>query len=290
MSLERGIRRKMQTFLKRVNYLPIFDPARWPRREFLGRLTGTLICAAFLIHRVLRFSHYTGRIPPFLRRLLDGSGVSGFHLGAADWHWIMWSVVWVIETGIFAVYILAFTTRSQARSVARGFMEVIFPLSIAALPVLITLTPMNFHDLWPPLLTAAGDYLYAHGMAVFSPLFWSWEPAFFLFLLIVICGGVINLIGLITLRRAFTIMSEAREFIHLGIFRLVRHPLYAGHFVMFFGYLMFHVYGFTLVLYVCFLAGQYLRARIEEAKLIEVFPEYEDYRRSTGMFLPRLRR
>ena len=290
MSLVVGTRRKMKAFLKKLNDLPVFDPTRWPQRELIGRLTGTLICAAFIIHRIMRFTHYTGRIPPFLRRFPEGLGVSVTHLGAADWHWIMWCTVWVIETGIFAGYILAFTTRTQARSIARGFMEVVFPLSVAALPVIITLTPMNFQRLWPPLLMTVGDRLAAHGLALLSPLFWNWEPVFFLFLAIVICGGAINLIGLITLRRAFTIMSEAREFIHRGIFKLVRHPLYAGHFVMFFGYLMFHLYGFTILLYLCFLAGQYLRARIEEDKLAEVFPEYEGYRRATGMFFPRLTR
>ncbi|MEN6474386.1 MAG: isoprenylcysteine carboxylmethyltransferase family protein [Syntrophaceae bacterium] len=280
----------MKALLKKLNDLPIFDPIRWPQRELLARLTGTIICTAFIIHRILKFTQYTGHIPPFLRHLADGFGLFGFHLGAADWHWIMWCAVWMIETGIFAGYILAFATRSQARSVARGFMEVVFPLSVAALPVVITLTPMNFQRLWPPLLMTVGDRLAAHGLAALSPLFWSWEPAFFLLLAIIICGGAINLIGLITLRRAFTIMSEARFFIHRGIFKLVRHPLYAGHFVMFFGYLMFHLYGITLLLYLCFLAGQYLRARIEEAKLVEVFPEYEGYRRATGMFFPRLKR
>lgn len=278
----------MKSLLKKLNDLPVFDPALWPQRELLARLTGTLICMAFIIHRILRFTQYTGHTPPFLRRSSGWFGGAGVHLGLSDWHWIMWSTVWVIETGIFAGYILAFTTRQPARSVARGFMQVVFPLGVAAMPVIITLTPMNFQSLWPPMLRTVGDRLAAHGLVKLSPLFWNWEPIFFVFLGIVILGGAINLVGLITLRRAFTIMSEARMFIHRGIFKRVRHPLYAGHFVMFFGYLMFHLYGFTLLLYLCFLAGQYVRARIEETKLATVFPEYEHYRRTTGMFWPRL--
>jgi len=37
-----------------------------------------------------------------------------------------------------------------------------------------------------------------------------------------------------------------------------------------------------------FIAGQVARARIEERKLAETFPEYVEYRRTTGMFFPRL--
>jgi protein-S-isoprenylcysteine O-methyltransferase Ste14 len=37
-----------------------------------------------------------------------------------------------------------------------------------------------------------------------------------------------------------------------------------------------------------FVAGQVFRARIEERKWAETVPEYEEYRRRTGMFFPRI--
>jgi protein-S-isoprenylcysteine O-methyltransferase Ste14 len=89
------------------------------------------------------------------------------------------------------------------------------------------------------------------------------------------------------MRKAFTITSEARIFIRHGIFSKVRHPLYTGHFIMFFGYMMFHLYWYTALLYCLFVLGQYIRSRIEERKLLGVFPEYAGYMRETGMFLPR---
>ena len=200
--------------------------------------------------------------------------LSGIHLGSSDWHWIMWFLVWIIETCIFAGYILAFISRSEARSVANGFMEVVFPLIIAALPLAITITPMNFRSIWPDLLHSPD---YAHT-----------NPAFFFILFVITCGGVINLSGLITLRKAFTIMSEARVLVRQGMFSIIRHPLYTGYFIMFFGYLLFHLYWYTCILYILFVIGQYVRARIEEGKLMSAFPEYADYMRSTGMFFPRL--
>jgi hypothetical protein len=39
--------------------------------------------------------------------------------------------------------------------------------------------------------------------------------------------------------------------------------------------------------YVATLLGHVVRARIEERKLTAVYPEYEDYRQTTGMFLPK---
>ncbi len=285
----------MKAFLRKFNDLPIFDPGLWPRRELTARLAGISICTAFVIHRVFRFGRYTGAAPPFLEHMAGAirgeQSLSGIHLGPGDRHWIMWFLVWVIETGIFTGYILAFMSRREAKSVAKGFMEVVFPVVIAALPIVITVTPMNFRDVWPPFLQYMAGYLSSAGFkdtGAFSAVS-GWEPAFFVFLAIILFGGMINLVGLFTLRRAFTIMSEARMLIRRGIFSVIRHPLYAGHFVMFFGYLLFHLYWYTCILYVVFLAGQYLRARIEEAKLLSVFPEYAGYMESAGMFFPRLR-
>ena len=274
----------MKAFLHKLNDLSVFDPSLWPGRELLARFSGITACAAFLVHRALRFSSYTGELPPALRQWPD------MQLGPGEWHWLMWCTVWVIETGIFAGYILAFMTRGEARSVARGFMEVVFPFIVAAIPLAITLTPMNFRDTWPPFLRYLGEGLPApfRGGEWVVPVLGNWEGAFMLFLVIIISGGVINLIGLITLRKAFTIMSEARSLVRHGIFSKVRHPLYAGHFVMFFGYLMFHIYWYTAVLYALFVIGQCIRVGIEERKLAGVFPEYAAYAESTGMFFPRM--
>jgi len=64
--------------------------------------------------------------------------------------------------------------------------------------------------------------------------------------------------------------------------------MYAAHFVIFLCVLLQRFAPLTLGLYVLFVAGQIVRARIEERKLAATFPEYEAYRRTTGMFFPRL--
>jgi len=256
----------------------------------LAGAVGVTACLAFVAHRIFRFNRYTGDLPPFLKQFPASIDL---RFTLVDWHWLMWLSVWIIETGILTGYMVAFTSRTGAKSVARGFMEVVFPMIIAGLPFLIVLTPMNFNRVWPPAIGALKDFLYnqtvsANFKAAF--LLQSWEPVFFLFLTVIIVGGAINLLGLLSLRKAFTITAEARLLIRQGLFKYIRHPLYAGHFVMFAGYLLFHLYWYTVMLYLIFLGGQYLRARMEERKLMSVFSEYADYRRDTGMFVPKIGR
>lgn len=175
----------------------------------------------------------------------------------------------MVETAIFLGYIAAYFTRKDAVGVARGVMETVFPFVVAGIPVLISLTPYNLPER-VPFISFRHFYYYTGIM------------------MLILSGGLINLVGLLTLRRSFTIMSEAREVITTGIFRWVRHPLYTGHFIMFFGSLCLRLHAYTLVLYILFAAGQVLRAGIEEKKLIRFFPEYRHYQEKTGMFFPKL--
>lgn len=177
--------------------------------------------------------------------------------------------VWLIETGIFVGYIAAYASRVRAVSVADGFMEVAFPIIVAAIPILISLAPCTLPR-WAPLDSPLHPYAYLIVMGL------------------IILGGLINLIGLLTMRRAFTIMTEARTLVTTGIFNRMRHPLYTGHFIMFFGSLLLRLHGYAVVMYLLFAAGQVVRANMEERKLTQVFPEYADYKKGTGMFWPKI--
>ena len=185
---------------------------------------------------------------------------------------LLWGVklaVWLVETGIYLGYIAAYASRAKAVQIARGFMETAFPVIVAGLPVLISLMPYSLPR-WAPY--ASPRHLY-YNLGITC---------------LILLGGLINLIGLLTLRRAFTIMSEARELIVHGIFRWVRHPLYTGHFIMFLGSLLLRLHPVSVGIYLLFCIGQFMRARIEERKLRTAFSDYEDYQRRTGMFFPKL--
>jgi protein-S-isoprenylcysteine O-methyltransferase Ste14 len=275
--------------LRRLNDLAIFDPARWPAREILARTFGCLAVSAFLIRRILQLPSFPGviaevrwaqpwfaqfsQLPSFLTAPTFDLEIYYSYYGYAREQiralWTMRALIWLVETGILLAYIVAFLTRKKARSVARGFMETVFPLLLGLLPFTIVMTNYTYHEWFPERSRAHLNGLYAVNA-------------------VLIAGGAANVIGLLMLRPAFTIMSEARVFVRSGLYRFIRHPLYASHFVIYLCYTLLHFHAATAALYVAFVVGQTLRARIEERKMSAVFPEYEEYRRTTGMYFPRL--
>lgn len=280
--------RKLVALLRRLNDLPIFDPSRIPGREVVARILGSLIAGAFVLHMVFQMPRFPGFIREvyFARPWFANLSFLPKGLVAApiDWDdanspvytheqirtlWVVMALLWISETLLFLGYIAALVTRVRAKSVARGFMETVFPVLMTASPVAIMMTKTTFQEWFkgrPQEMLRALLALYA----------------------VLLAAGIVNLVGLLTLRRAFAIMSEAREFVRSGIYRYVRHPLYAAHFAIVLCFTILHFRAATAAIYVALVAGQTLRARIEERKLAAAFPEYEEYRRTTGMFFPRL--
>lgn len=280
----------MAGLLRRLNDLLIFDPARWPAREALARIAGILSVGAFLVRRILQLPAFPGftddvswarpwfapfqSLPRFLAarpfNLQAYYGHFGYSWNEIRLLWTTRLLIWIAETGILLGYILAFLTRKPARSVARGFLETFFPLILGILPFVIVMTGYTYHE-WIP----ERSRWHLTGLLALNG--------------ILIAAGAANAVGLVSLRPAFTIMTEARLFVRTGLYRFVRHPLYAAHFVIYFCYTLLHFHLSTAALYAVFVIGQTIRARNEERKMSAVFPEYEDYRRSTGMFFPRFR-
>jgi len=253
-----------------LNSLPVFSPAVWPRRELISRVAAIMIVGCFLFMKIYHFNRFPqtyDAINFFYKSVNNRFSEVLFTPPDITLLWGIRLLTWVIETAILMGYIFAYLIRARATSIAEGFMETVFPFIIAGIPILISFAPYNLPQRIP---YDAGHYMH-HYIGVTG---------------LMILGGTINLIGLLTLRRAFAIMSEARILITSGIYRYVRHPLYTGHFIMFFGSLWMRLHYYTIAMYAVFAAGQYIRARIEEKKLSEAFPDYSAYRKSTGMFLP----
>lgn len=261
-------------WLKRVNRWIIFEPARWPHRELVSRLAAMLIIMGFLALRIHQFDRFPQTFDDARRFYAGFRTVDGQLLYTAGQIAALWGIrlaVWMIETAIYLGYIASYAGRVRARSIAAGFMETAFPLIVAGMPVLLSFMPYSLPR-WAPFSSPAHLYFYLGIMAL------------------IVVGGGINLIGLLTLRRAFSIMSEARELVVRGIFSHIRHPLYTGHFIMFFGSLLLRLHPVSILLYLLFCVGQFFRAGIEERKLLQAFPEYALYQKRTGMFIPRIRK
>ena len=259
-------------WLRPIDESIVFTPERWPHRELFSRLTALSIIFAFIVFRIVRFEHF----PQFFDQAIQFYGAFVDQqrnpiYGAMDIRMI-WGVkagVWAIETAIYLGYVISYVSRTKPISVAKGTLEVGFPILVAGLPVLMSFMPYTLPQ-WLPFTSAYHLIFYLTIMGFIA------------------VGGIINVIGLLTMRRAFTIMSEARTLVTTGIFRYVRHPLYTGHFIMFFGSLLLRLHWASVALYIVFLVGQVYRAQIEERKLCRAFEAYHAYRQRTGMFIPRL--
>lgn len=264
--------RYLPEFLIRLDRLRIFYPGRWPHPELIGRCVALAAVAVFLGLKVYQFGQFPqtfSRAHSFYTSLKSVQGQPLFSTAEIAMIWGVKLIVWLAETGILLGYASAYLTRVKPRDIAAGFMETFFPIGVAGIPVIMAMAPArHFLGL-------------SYGSTGYLPLY--------LFVMgLMALGGWINLTGLLTLRRAFTIMTEARELVCTGIFRYVRHPLYLGHFLMFFASLLLRWHWYNIVLYILFFAGQVIRAKMEERKLGRTFEAYTDYRRRTGMFIPKL--
>jgi len=262
----------LRKLLERLNFLPVFDTNRWPARELLSRICGIAAVSFFLVRKAAQYpqqAKYSTFFQPLAARLAGGEAEVG-EFGLGD----LWILVWAVESAIFLGYILSFLTRERSKKPPVGFMEVVFPFIVAGLPVFISMLPYTFTEVFPRTFEILGTRFSR------TDLLWVAEG-------LMVAGGLLDLVGLLALRRAFTIMTDARTLVTRGPFALVRHPLYTGHFVMFLGATLLHLSASTAAVYAAFVAGQYVRARIEERKLESVFPEYAAYRERTGMFFPR---
>ena len=275
MNVRKPQNRSHQRHLKTLAWLDrsiLFNPQRWPHRESVSKAAAMIIIALFIGLRLYQFDLFPQFFQDARRFYGTFRSVGGQPVYAEAQITLLWGVklaVWLVETGIYLGYIAAYASRAKAVQIARGFMETAFPVIVAGLPVLISLMPYSLPR-WAPYASPRHLYYYLGITGL------------------ILLGGLINLIGLLTLRRAFTIMSEARELIVHGIFRWVRHPLYTGHFIMFLGSLLLRLHPVSVGIYLLFCIGQFMRARIEERKLRTAFSDYEDYQRRTGMFFPKL--
>jgi len=260
-----------------------------PLRERLAKIGGCILVAVLVASRVLQLPNWPGYIRevrwlhPWFDRLAflpHALMPAAFDL-EVRYTWFgygrnqiltLWGLelsLWLVETGLLLGYALVWLTRPAATSAAKGFLQTVYPLLFVLLPFFIVMRPYTYNQWMPEKAGAHLTGLYAINA-------------------VLILSGLLNLVSLAALRKSFAIMAEARVLVRSGPYRWVRHPMYLAHFVIFLCVMLLRFAPATLALYVVFIAGQVARARIEERKLAETFPEYVEYRRTTGMFFPRL--
>lgn len=126
------------------------------------------------------------------------------------------------------------------------------------------------------LLAAAATY--APLMIIPSEEFWPALGSFAVAL--VLFGNVVQIGGKLFLRRSFGIAPANRGIKRDGMYRFVRHPIYAGYLFTHIGILMVMPSLINMTIYAIGWWAQILRIDAEE-KLLSQDPDYRDYMQQT---------
>jgi protein-S-isoprenylcysteine O-methyltransferase Ste14 len=181
----------------------------------------------------------------------------------------------------------------RLRALDRGEQAI---LVVAYAWLLVRIWPSNFQlEHWFPLLL-----LFSEGMVVFFILIrrdrpYDWaiamagtflalavgkggaplvDPAFGAIPLIM--GVVIHTAAKLSLRRSFGVVAASRGVKVKGMYRLVRHPMYAGYILSHLGYLLLAPSAWNLVIYLAVWSLLVARVFAEERYLLED-PDYRLY-------------
>ena len=95
-------------------------------------------------------------------------------------------------------------------------------------------------------------------------------------LFIILLGQFLCIWGIITLRKSFSLLPEARELVTTGPYKLFHHPIYVGYSLIMFAQVLLYqnFYIFTGFIITVFLF--ILRAKFENSKLA-ILPDYNIY-------------
>jgi protein-S-isoprenylcysteine O-methyltransferase Ste14 len=157
--------------------------------------------------------------------------------------------LWVVETFIYLVLLVAFLVRVEPIDRSIGVKQVLIPLIGGMLPFALLGSPPH------PAVWREPSALYA--------VFWTMTAA-----------TALTIWGMWTLRRAFSITVEARQLVTGGPYRWIRHPIYLGEMLTAIAVAIWRFSWWNLAIVIAFVAIQLVRSREEERKLARVFQGY----------------
>jgi protein-S-isoprenylcysteine O-methyltransferase Ste14 len=144
--------------------------------------------------------------------------------------------------------------------------------TIAALFFIVRSAPVS-------VSTDAGDWLLAIG-ATFAPFLLSpadmavWPGACYLLAI----GSLLQIAGLLSLNRSFGLVAAQREIKTGGVYRVVRHPLYASYLISLSGYLLTNTSPANTVIYVATMSMMVARL-LREERFLSADVRYRVYMR-----------
>lgn len=95
-------------------------------------------------------------------------------------------------------------------------------------------------------------------------------------LALIVGGATVSLAAKLFLGRSFGIVPANRGVKETGVYRLIRHPMYAGYMLNHLGFLLVFFSGFNAAIYAAAWTALWLRA-VEEEKFLGRDPTYRAY-------------
>ena len=109
-------------------------------------------------------------------------------------------------------------------------------------------------------------------------------------IVIFVVGGLTTLVAVLQLNvhlSPFPSPLPGSKLIENGIYKYIRHPIYTGIILAFFGFAFISDSGFRLLISTVLFLLFYFKTIYEEKRLIEMFPDYSQYRNRSGRFFPK---
>ncbi|SEL09989.1 Protein-S-isoprenylcysteine O-methyltransferase Ste14 [Aquimarina amphilecti] len=106
-----------------------------------------------------------------------------------------------------------------------------------------------------------------------------------------VLGVLIVFISLLQLNKNLSPFPTPKlnsKLVKTGLYKFIRHPIYAGILCVVFGYGLYIGSFFKLIIATTIYMLFYFKTKYEEEKLQEFFEEYKVYKATTGRFFPRI--
>ena len=126
-------------------------------------------------------------------------------------------------------------------------------------------------------------------MAVRAPSAYLYKPTFFTSLLawlLILAGGAIIIIGLVSIRWRAVAPSVQDTLVMQGTYAYIRHPLYSGMILELTGLFLYIPSITVLIACVLGLVWVMIQARLEEMDLVQRLPAYREYMGEVPRFVP----
>lgn len=208
-------------------------------------------------------------------------------------------LLWVAETALFLLFGVAYLVRVKPINRSSGFTEILVPLVSAFLPMALVHWPGGLGSFISTLFSKIVKFDFSSEAILhlekagreileITPVnnIVANHVIFYTVISIMIFGNLFACVGIISLRRSFSITPEARKLVSTGLYRFIRHPVYLGEIVAALGIAVARFNLRNCIIYIVFVSLQVWRAFMEERKLASAFPEYADYKKCTGFIFP----